>query len=102
MAYTAGAEALARMMALLPNAKEAVLQHLFSQCMDEFAAICNRDDVPDRAGMVIEQMVAYRYGQLNAEGLSGQNYSGMSEAFLTDYPEPLKRAMYRFRRLGMR
>ena len=94
--------ALERLMELLPNAKEAVVQHLYTQCADEFAAICNRDDIPARAEAVVEQMVAFRYGQLNAEGLSSQSFSGMSEAFLSDYPERLKRAMYRFRRLGMR
>lgn len=94
--------AIERLEALYPAVKAELLESLYSQCADEFCAICNREDVPARAGSVIEQMTAYRISQLNAEGLASQNFSGMSEAFLTDYPERLKRAMYRFRRLSAR
>lgn len=92
---------LARLKALYPNAQEDMLEQLYGQCADEFMAICNREDVPERAETVLEQMVAFRYSQLNAEGLSGESYSGMSESYMSDYPERLKRAMYRFRRMGM-
>ena len=91
-----------RLETLYPNLKEETLESLYTQCADEFCAICNRDDVPQRAESIIEQMVAFRYSQLNTEGIGSQSFSGMSEAFLTDYPERLKRAMYHFRRLGMR
>ena len=38
---------------------------------------------------------------LGAEGLTSQSYSGMSEGYMADYAEPLKRAIYRFRRVTL-
>lgn len=90
-----------RLMKLISNAGEDVLRALWEQCRVDFLSICNREDVPEGAYTIVEQMVAYRYSQLNAEGLSAQSFSGMSESFLSDYPERLKRSMYRYRRLKM-
>lgn len=92
---------LDRLTLLISNAKEDVLEALWEQCEADFQSICNREDVPSGASSVVEQMVAYRYSQLNAEGLSAQSFSGMSESFLADYPDRLKRAMYQCRRLRM-
>lgn len=95
-------EALDRLVSMIPNAQEETLENLYVQCADEFMAICNRSDVPSRAETVLEQMTIYRYNQLNAEGLASASFSGMSESYMSDYPERLKRAMYRFRKLNMR
>ena len=102
MAYKMSDRTMERLEILLPKAGEETIESLAMQCADEFMAICNRDDVPERAEHIIEQMVAFRYSQINAEGLASQSFSGMSEAYLVDYPERLKRAMYNFRRLGLR
>lgn len=102
MAYEMSEKTLERLETLLPKADESTIESLAQQCADEFMAICNRDDVPERAEHIIEQMVAFRYSQINAEGLASQSFSGMNEAYMTDYPERLKRAMYNFRRLGLR
>ena len=102
MSYKIGSAAKERLETMLPNAQEEILDALIMQCADEFMAICNRDDVPARADHIIEQMVAFRYSQLSAEGLASQSFSGMSEAYMSDYPERMKRAMYQFRRLSLR
>lgn len=96
---TVNETALARLKLLISNAKEDVLRALYEQCAADFMSICNREDVPEGASSVVEQMVAYRYSQINAEGLASQSFSGQSESYLIDYPDRLKRAMYRFRRL---
>lgn len=92
-------DSIDRLKLLITNANEDILPPLYDQCEADFLSICNREDVPQGASFIIEQMVAFRYSQLNAEGLSNQSFSGMSESFLNDYPERLKRAMYRYRRL---
>lgn len=102
MAFEMSNTSVERLEMLYPKADSDVINSLAQQCADEFMAICNRDDVPCRAESIIEQMVAYRLSQINAEGLASQSFSGMSEAYLTDYPERLKRSMYNFRRLGLR
>lgn len=93
---------LDRLNALISNAKDDAITALWAQCADEFMAICGRDDIPQGSHFVIERMIAYRYSQINAEGLSGQSASGMSESYLSDYPGDLKRAIYRYRRMRWR
>lgn len=88
-------------MQLLPNADVDVLEALLRQCEADFMAICGRGDVPEAAQSAVVQMAVCRYNALGAEGLSGQSYSGMSESYMADYPEPLKRAVYRFRRVKL-
>ena len=102
MSYKIGSAAKERLEIMLPNAKYEILEGLIQQCADEFMAICNREDVPDRAEHIIEQMVVFRHNQMTAEGLSSQSFSGMSEVYMSDYPERMKRAMYQFRRLSLR
>ena len=88
-----------RLAKLMTNADEGMIEVLYDQCEDDFKSICARDDVPERAQTLVEQMVMFRYSQLNSEGLASQSFSGQSEAFLTDYPERMKRAMHAYRRL---
>jgi hypothetical protein len=90
---------LEKLEILLPDADEDLLEQLVEQCMDDFMLTCNVDEVPENAASVVARMVVFQYNQRGAEGLSGQSYSGMSESYATDYPAPLKRAIYRFRRL---
>ena len=61
------------LQALIPNAGTEVLTELIELAEADFKAECRRDDV-------------------------SQSYSGASEAFLTDWPEDLKRAMHRWRK----
>lgn len=90
---------VSRLMALLPKANVEVLRELTEQCRDEFNQICNLDEAPEAAETVIARMVVWHYNRLGAEGLNSQSYSGMNESYASEYPEPLKRSIYRFRRL---
>ena len=90
---------LEKLLLLIPNAKEELLEALIEQSMDNFIAICYLDEVPERAANVIAQMTLWHYNQRGAEGLAAQSYSGMNETYATDYPAPLRRSIYRFRGL---
>lgn len=90
---------LERLTALCPNGNADLLQVLLDEAQADFLAICGRTDVPEAAQSVVVRMAQIRYTRMGAEGLSAQSYSGASESFLGDYPEDLKRAMYRFRKL---
>lgn len=96
--------ALEMLTALTPNAAsagEGVLAALIEAVEADFKAECCRDDVPEAAAGLIWRMAAHRFGQLDAAGLQAQSYSGASESFLADYPDDLKRAMHRFRKLRL-
>ena len=88
-----------KLLILIPDANEELLEVLVGQCVDTFVLLCGLDSVPERAESVIAQMAVYHYNQRGAEGLAGQSYSGMSETYATDYPAPLKRSILRFRGL---
>lgn len=89
---------LSTLQALIPNADAEALTALIELAEADFKAECRRDDVPEGAESVIVRMVMHKWGQLDGAGLSSQSYSGASEAFLTDWPEDLKRAMHRWRK----
>ena len=90
---------LEKLLILVPNANEELLELLIERCMDDLMNECCIDEVPERAQNVLVQMVMWHYNQAGAEGLASQNYSGMSESYQTDYPANLKRSMRRFRGL---
>lgn len=90
---------LDKLMALCPNSTQTTLQLLLDEAEADFKAICGRDDVPTAAQGIVIRMARVRFNSLGADGLSSQTYSGAGEGYLADYPEDLKRAMYRFRKL---
>ena len=89
-----------RAAALLPNADSGALAECIEQAMGQFRLECGRDDVPEDAQPVIVRMALHIYGRIGAEGLASQNYSGASEAFLSDWPDELRRAIHRYRRVS--
>lgn len=50
---------------------------------------------------VISQMVIYRYNRLGTEGVDGENYSGVSFSYSTDYPESILRQLRAHRKIGV-
>lgn len=90
-----------RLQKLIPNADEDRIEILLEQSEQDFLSTCNRSDVPEAADGLLMQMTAYRYSQLGAEGLSGQSFSGQSETLLADWPEALKRSLYRYRKVKL-
>lgn len=90
---------LGKLLILVPNANEELLELLIDRCTDDFLNECCLDELPGRAEGVLAQMVMWHYNQIGGEGLASQSYSGQSESYLSDYPAPLKRSMRRFRGL---
>lgn len=86
-------------LAMTPNADATQLQACIEQAEGLFLAECARDDVPEAAAPVIARMARTLYARMDGEGLASQSYSGQSEAFLSDWPADLRRAIHRFRRL---
>lgn len=88
-------------LALTPNADADQLLACIEQAEGLFMAECARDDVPAAAAPVIARMARVLYARVDSEGLSAQSYSGQSETILSDWPDDLRRAVHRFRRLRM-
>lgn len=88
-----------KLKTLNPNAEEDALLILLEISEQDFLAVCNRADVPETADGLLLQMALYRLSQLGAEGLSAQSFSGTSESLLSDYPDALKKSLYRYRKV---
>lgn len=78
---------------------EAQLQVILDLVTQEFLDITNQEDVPEGAEAVIVQMAIIYYNRLGSEGLASQGYSGVSETYLNDYPENIKKQINRYRKL---
>lgn len=70
--------------------KEEIIIALYEMAHQEFLDYCNRNDVPNSAQNVIANMIMLAYNRLGAEGLSSQNYSNVSEAYIDGYPDNIK------------
>lgn len=85
--------------ALTPNADASALSACVEQAEGLFVLECARDDVPEGASPVIARMAMHLYTRIGAEGLQSQSYSGAGETLLADWPDELRRAIHRFRKL---
>lgn len=83
----------------LDSDKDALLSILIEDAEQEFMDMCNRDDIPDTANGLIAQMVMHKYNQLGSEGIASQGFSGVSQSFMNDYPETIKKAFAKYRKL---
>lgn len=86
---------------LCPTISSGMAALMVNQAKDAFMAYCNVDSVPEAAHSVVLRLAAYYFGHAGADGLASENVSGISESYLTDYPDELKRSMNRFRRVKL-
>ena len=86
-------------LATLDISKDAILNILIEDSTQEFLNYTNCVTAPLTADTTISQMVIYKYNRQGSEGLASTSYSGISESYLTDYPDNLIKQMNKYRRL---
>ena len=89
----------ARELLNLGEDKEPTLAILQSICDAHFKEYCNREDLPPFTEPLILSMVLVQYNKLGAQGLTAQNYSGVSETFIDGYPQEIIKQLNRYRKL---
>lgn len=89
------------MLEIKDQSKDALLYTLLENSEAEFMDYCNRSDIPPSAESLITQIAVLRYNQTGAEGLTGQNYSGASESYITDYPGHIRSSLNRYRKVKL-
>lgn len=57
------------------------------------------EDLPSGCVSIVKALVSIRANQLGNEGLASYGAAGVSESYLTDLPEDLKRRLNSYRRL---
>lgn len=91
-------EKLRLMLGSVDYSNEALVLALMA-AEEDFKLLTNREDVPVLANGLLLQMAAFHVNIQGKEGLASQSYSNISENYLTDYNEGIKKAIGRFRRL---
>lgn len=65
----------------------------------EVKVYCNREDIDTDLESVIRRIVIIKLNKINAEGLSSQAFSGVSESFIDGYPQDIVSILNRKRKL---
>ena len=65
----------------------------------EIKVYCNREDIDTELESVIRRIVIIKLNKINAEGLSSQSFSGVSESFIDGYPQDIVSILNRKRKL---
>jgi hypothetical protein len=80
------------------NYTDAQINLAYKRALTEVEEYCKRD--ADAAlEMIAEDIAVIKLNRTNTEGLASQSYSGVSESYINDYPENIKAALNRKRKL---
>lgn len=88
------------LIGLTDDSKDKLLTLLISQAQDE-ARNYIHDSNLSGLDSIIQQMVIYKFNLLGSEGISGEDYSGVSFEYLTDYPTNILNGLKKHRRIGV-
>ena len=81
------------------NTKDGLLALILDIVIQEFLDYTNREDLPDGANAVVIQMAVIQYNRIGSQGLTSQGYSGVSESYLSDYPDNIRKQLNRYRKI---
>lgn len=69
------------------------------QDVKDYINYSDEEELPLGCISIVKELVIIKCNRLGAEGLSGQSSSGISENYNDDIPKPLKKKLYRYRKL---
>lgn len=69
------------------------------QTVKDFINYSEEEELPKGCLSVVKELVIIKCNRLGTEGLSSQSASGVSENYSKDIPKPLKKKLYRYRKL---
>lgn len=65
----------------------------------DFINYSDEEELPCGCISIVKELVIIKCNRLGTEGLSSQNVGGASESYLNDIPKPLKKQLYRYRKI---
>jgi len=92
-------------MATTDNSKDEVLRTLLELVDSEIAEYCglaSMDSASDNMDNLRVQMLVIKYQRLGQETIQAHNYSGVSETFLTSYPQNILTLLDSFKKQSNR
>lgn len=80
------------------NYSDAQIGLCLKMALAEVQAYCNRE-LDFELEIVAQRIAIIKLNKLNAEGLSSQSYSGVSESYIDGYPADIMAVLKRKRRM---
>mgnify|MGYP003422184630 CR=1 FL=1 len=80
------------------NYSDAQISLCLKMALTEVQAYCNRE-LDLELEIVAQRIAIIKLNKLNAEGLSSQSYSGVSESYIEGYPADIMAVLKRKRRM---
>lgn len=80
------------------NYSDAQIGLCLKMALSEVQAYCNRE-LDLELEIVAQRIAIIKLNKLNAEGLSSQSYSGVSESYIDGYPADIMAVLKRKRRM---
>ena len=80
------------------NYSDAQISLCLKMALTEVQAYCNRE-LDFELEIVAQRIAIIKLNKLNAEGLSSQSYSGVSESYIDGYPADIMAVLKRKRRM---
>ena len=80
------------------NYSDAQISLCLKMALAEVQAYCNRE-LDLELEIVAQRIAIIKLNKLNAEGLSSQSYSGVSESYIDGYPADIMAVLKRKRRM---
>lgn len=80
------------------NYSDAQISLCLKMALAEVQAYCNRE-LDLELEIVAQRIAIIKLNKLNAEGLSSQSYSGVSESYIDGYPTDIMAVLKRKRRI---
>ena len=80
------------------NYSDAQISLCLKMALTEVQAYCNRE-LDLELEIVAQRIAIIKLNKLNAEGLSSQSYSGVSESYIDGYPADIMAVLKRKRRI---
>ena len=80
------------------NYSDAQISLCLKMALSEVQAYCNRE-LDLELEIIAQRIAIIKLNKLNAEGLSSQSYSGVSESYIDGYPADIMAVLKRKRRM---
>ena len=77
--------------------EEVLLDTYWTIASEDFLRLTRLDTLPDTSYRLIDRMAIYQYQRQGAEPLDSESYEGVSENYLTDYPEFILEQIYTYK-----
>lgn len=92
-------ERIKLLLNITDDSKDALLNELIDNATEFAQNYINNDDALDNLTGTIIAMVIYDYNRMGTEGLTSENYSGMSFGYTAGYSDDIMKQLRRYRKV---